>query len=376
MRLLVSFLFFMSAVTVFAWQTDPQTGSASGDKYLEILKKAKEDVRSDSTGQFVKLANLDSYGRQNDTASVRPIRESDVMFKVRLWSKMNFIEKINSNFNAKESDFIKLIYEGIQAYYNENIPPESDAFAKMVENGQIIVPYANNVEQGNLFEKSDFINRKPLTKAEYDEALLPKGDDFNKENFEDGQNRTTYLAKARLDFPELASDPTKLEEKARELFLAEQNKSFLDASYNPILRPELKMDQIVFEEDLLFDKNHSVPMWDIISIAVYTPSEAKTQGPLFKVKYEHVKKYIERTYRDTRGEKGYWFNPQNPGSKDLSFSDAIDKRLFNSFIVSVENVSGEDVATAFAQGDEYNSLLFAEKIRLQLLERFHNLWEY
>ena len=44
-----------------------------------------------------KVAGLNSARKQNNEFSIRPIRDEDVMFSIRLWSKMNFNEKQNKN---------------------------------------------------------------------------------------------------------------------------------------------------------------------------------------------------------------------------------------------------------------------------------------
>ena len=355
---------------------DPQNGAGStGNGYMDILKRAKDEVRADTAGNVVKMANLGSYGRQNDTSSVRPIRESDVMFKVRLWSKINFNEKINANFISTQSDIIKIIYEGVQAYYDAGAPTAGDGLQLLLDEGSVIVPYNDKDVEGSVgYEKSKFVEKTPLTKAEFEKAL--ESQEFTRQNFDEGNNEATWTSKVRADqrYRDLLSNPTALREKAQELFLANQDSTFKANAYNPLAGA--KMDQLLIEEDLLFDKNHSLPMWDIISVTVFSPSTSPSQEGLFKVEYAQLKKYIEKVYSESNAERAFWFNTKNPGNKSLSFSDAIDKRLFNAYIVSVENVGNEDILGSFAQSDEYNALLFAEKIRLQLLERVHNLWEY
>lgn len=362
-------------IALFGFQ-DPQIGAgSSGNGYMDILKRAKDEVRADTAGNVVGIANLASYGRQNDTSSVRPIRESDVMFKVRLWSKINFNEKINANFISTQSDIIKLIYEGVQAYYDAGAPTAGDGLQLLLNEGAVIVPYNDKDVEGSVgYEKSKFVEKTPLTKAEFDKSL--ENQEFTRQNFDEGNNEATWTSKVRADskYRDLLSNPTALREKAQELFLANQDSTFRANAYNPL--SGAKMDQLLIEEDLLFDKNHSLPVWDIISVTVFSPSTSPSQEGLFKIEYAQLKKYIEKVYNESNAERAFWFNTGNPGNKSLSFADAIDKRLFNAYIVSVENVGNEDILGSFAQSDEYNALLFAEKIRLQLLERVHNLWEY
>ncbi len=355
----------------------PFSGFAfQGNSYVDILKNAKNEVKKDSLGKVVKIANLDSYGRQNDTSSVRPIRESDVMFKVRLWSKINLQEKINSNFISSESDFVAMIYEGVQAYFDNGAPQNGDNLQMLLERGEVIVPYNSKDDDTQPgYEKSNFPKKEPLTEGEFKISIQTR--EINRQNFSDGNNADIWISRVRGNpaYKDILSNPTSVREKAEELFLENQDSVFNASSYNPL--NGIKVDQMVFEEDLIFDRNHSLPKWDVISITVFTPNTSPEQEGLFKVEYRQVKRYIDQKYKESKGEKGFYFNTQNSGNKSLSFTDAISKRLFNAYIVSVESVDNKDILEKFTLGnDQYNALIEAEKFRLQLLERVHNLWEY
>jgi hypothetical protein len=322
------------------------TGQEAKEEYLSILEKAQEARKA-------KVANLSSYERQSDTASLRPIREADVMFKVRLWTRVNFNEKINKSYDSKESKLVELIYEGIEEY-----------FLAGDGSGAVIAPYS---ALGNSkYPRTNFGITEPLTEEQYREAIT--NNLVQKEDPTDAEI-DAKVSELRLN-PEYAStNATALRDIADQQLRAEKQKTQYfekDGAFN----------QIIMEEDLVFDKNHSLPVWDIISITVVSPFVGGAEQNLFKVKFADVKRYIDRVYKETNNDRAYWFNPQNPGNRNLSFSDALDKRMFNSYIVSVENVDHKDILETFAANDNYNSLVFAEKIRLQLLERVHNLWEY
>lgn len=375
-RLLFSFAICVMPLALLGFQADPANNAGSVNGYEAILKRAMDSVKVDGKGKIVQIANLESYKRQNDTSSVRPIRESDVMFKVRLWSKINFKEKINSNFTSYESDLIEIIYEGVEAYYNSEAlkQPPGDARTRLLDealkNGELIIPYKAQETEGVLYSKSHFVGAEGLSPEDYDKAITDLS--FQGANFTDAGVQSTWETQALTDFPDLSG--TALTNKAEELFNADQQKKRDQAKLSPANGSDL--DQILVEEDLIFDRNHSLPVWDIISFTVFSPSTASSQSGLFKVEYKQLKKYIDRVYKESDAERAFWFNTNNPGDKGLSFADAVEKRLFNAYIVSVENVNNENLLDGRAQGDLYNSLLFAEKVRLQLLERVHNLWEY
>lgn len=343
--LIIVSLFASSALMAFQDQNQ-NTGQADKEEYLSILERAQENRKA-------KLANLSSYQRQSDTASLRPIREADVMFKVRLWSRLNFNEKINKSFNSNDSKLIEIIYEGIEEYFTAG-----DG------SGAVIAPYTALGD--SKYPRTNFSVAEPLTEEEYREAIT--NNLLQKEDPTDAEI-DARVSELRLDAQYANTNATALRDIADQQLRAEKQQTQYfekDGAFN----------QIVIEEDLVFDKNHSLPMWDIISITVVSPFVGGAEQNLFKVKFADVKRYIDRVYNETNNDRAFWFNPQNPGNRNLSFSDALDKRMFNSYIVSVENVANKDILEGFAANDNYNSLVFAEKIRLQLLERMHNLWEY
>lgn len=343
-----NWLTFMAIVVlsspVFGQDENNNVGQAAKAEHLTILEEAQKNKK-------VKVANLSSSDRKNDPASLRPIREADVMFKVRLWTRLNFNEKINSSFNSDESQLVRLIYEGVEAYFND------------AEGTEGIAPYSAE----DIYPRTNFGTEEPLkTKEDWLKSI------------------TNNLR--------VVTDPSDAEINARvaELRIQDQYKDTPATALNDIADRQLKAErqatayfekdskfsQIVMEEDLVFDKNHSLPMWDIISITIISPLTNGSEQNLFKVKFADVKNYLDKVYKETNGDDAFWFNPQNQGKRNLSFSDAIDKRMFNSYIVSVENVDNADILNGFVAKDNYNALVFAEKIRLQLLERMHNLWEY
>ncbi|MHA7099750.1 hypothetical protein [Roseivirga pacifica] len=343
-------------IMVLALNVSAQEGGA--DDFLDILEQARKSDKK------TKLANLDSYGKQNDTASVRPIREADVMFKVRLWSRMNFNEKINRSFNSKDSKLAQLIFEGIEEYYKGDTDIPS------------IKPYTAEVLSIDTYDPSTYTAEDSvLTEQQF--SIVTEDYTQNKSAITDAevQSRADEL---RID-PQYANLDTDLkrQEEARRQLQAER-------AVTNNFDKNTEITEIIFEEDLIFDKNHSVPMWDVVSLIVVGPvAPAGSPNPgiiknLFRVKYADVKRYVDYVYNTTKKKRAYWYNPGNPGSKEISFSDAIDKRLFNSYVVSVQNVDNENVVTTLAKDENrnYSSLEYSEKIRMQLLERIHNLWEY
>lgn len=87
------------------------------------LQAQEEEEQSGNASEFLrglesssKVANLNSAKKPNSDLSIRPIRDEDVMFSVRLWSNMNMNEKINASWNAVDSRFTELLFRGVEDY--------------------------------------------------------------------------------------------------------------------------------------------------------------------------------------------------------------------------------------------------------------------
>ena len=67
------------------------------------------------------------------------------------------------------------------------------------------------------------------------------------------------------------------------------------------------------------------------------------------------------------------FNRHNDAQR-ISFDDLFFQRRFSSFIVRETNVYDNREITGYMQG--INKLLEAEKVKKELFEMEHDLWEY
>ncbi len=307
-----------------------------------------------------KVAGLNSARKLNNEFSVRPIRDEDIMFSIRLWSKMNFNEKLNANWNAKESRISEVILQGIQDFYEA----KSQALDQQVG----ITPYATletgaqGFDEDVILSEADFTNNlKNMSTAQgnYDEAL--RGQDRAEiKTRENG--RFANFSDARLD-------------------------SIIDVEYQATaaarpLDPANKgdLDVLLIEEDLVFDRNQSLAKWDIVSITLVAPPKASVAGTereIVRVKYQDLVNYIEQVYSTSNKNTGYWYNPKNPRDKNINFVHAFDLRLFSSYITKFQNVDDDNIQTLFGSSDyDYSIIEQAMKKRYELLEKMHNLWEY
>ena len=318
------------------------------------------------------VAGLGSERKLNNDLSVRPIRDEDVMFSIRLWSDINLNEKINAPWDAKESRFVELIFQGVEAYFQA----KDDA----LETGAWITPYGFDELNPDL---SSFTDEYILTRDQFNDKLV-----YLKEgatNYDEADRQGDRAAVRRR--PENTGQTLTNEEVDRII-----DQEFNSNQYNTLDPLSGDFDRIQVEEDLYFDRNLSVARWDISSLTIMSPPIANDGAAnigLVKLKFQEVKKYIDMAYACKLPEQqlegagcrlkdvGYWYNTKNPRSKDISFIDAFDLRLFSSYIVKFQNVDDAKIESFYGKSEfDYSIIEMAMKKRFELLEKMHNLWEY
>ncbi len=307
-----------------------------------------------------KVAGLNSARKQNNEFSIRPIRDEDVMFSIRLWSKMNFNEKQNSNWNAKESRITKIILAGIRDYYRA----QNEALDQVVG----ITPYKTLENEVKTFNEDDVMLEEDFNnnladfstqQGNYDETQRPRARTALK--IREGGIFANYT-NARLD----------------SVIDAEYASSAGAKSLDPAVKGDL--DVLLLEEDLLFDRNQSLAKWDIVSITLIAPPKASVDGAereIVKIKYQDLTAYIAKVYGESNKDVAYWYNERNPRNKELSFAHAFDLRLFSTYITKFQNIGDDNIQTLYGKTDyDYSIIEQAMRKRFELLEKMHNLWEY
>lgn len=239
---------------------------------------------------------------KNQELSVRPVEESNVMYRTTLWRRVDLREKQNQPLFAKGKEITRHLIEGVKA--------------------GILIPYAN-----------DSLKSK-LTLEQFNDRLFKKfeGGGLSKEEIEAGFGGTTPAKKATTSSEddgwggggsatstaggtdsgwgdEGGSDP-----------------SLLAGGYE--MFPE-ELTVLEVREDWMFDKQRSRQYFDVQVLTIMIPAEASQDGlekPLASFKY----KDLELFFRSN--PNAIWYNTQNT-SKHLNLADAIDLRLWSGKIV-------------------------------------------
>lgn len=353
----VLIVFFIAVLGLQAQEEEDQSGKAA--EFLKGLESSS------------KVANLSSAKKPNSDLSIRPIRDEDVMFSVRLWSNMNMNEKINAPWDAVESRFAELLFRGVEDYLS--------AAEQGIDEGTWITPYGyDQVTNESTFTDDLIVDRQRLEEAM--RYLKPGAQNYD----ESDRPADRRAVRSR-------------EENANQELTDEQVDAIIDSEfvanqYETLMPGQGDFNRIQIEEDLIFDRNHSVAKWDVVAISLLSPPEANEGAAnigLLRFKYMEVKEYIDKAYgceldwQKAPGancavkETGYWYNPKNPRNKSISFTHAMDLRLFSSYIVKFQNVEDVNIEDMYGTGGyDYDIINMAMKKRQELLEKMHNLWEY
>ncbi len=275
------------------------------------------------TGSYLALfMNLHVAFAQTDTTgynpnSLNPIHESDIMFKKRIWRRMDLKEKQNKPFFAYNKEITKFIIEG-------------------VEKG-ILTPYVNDSLETPM-TKEIFLKNLKLPEEKSALSSEEKALGFTESDDTDWGSSTK-------------NNPEKIDKNQPDYFLPNE------------------VSVIEIMEDLIFDRKRSVMVPDIQSFKLIIPATKFETGFYREVavfKYKDLAPYF-----DSMPKKAVWLNKQNT-AENRKFTEAFDLRLFSARIVKMENPDNATVEDIY--GDK--ALMASQWLEEQLLELEHNLWEY
>ncbi|KKK50758.1 hypothetical protein LCGC14_3121810, partial [marine sediment metagenome] len=140
-----------------------------------------------------------------------------------------------------------------------------------------------------------------------------------------------------------------------------------------------KINRIMIKEKWFFDRRYSsfqvriigmCPMMvsmreeeDPVTFEIRKTGEI-TREPLFWVYYPEIRYYLAKQEA---------FNPMNDAQR-VSYDDLLTQRRFSSWIYKVSNVQENRFITDYSTG--MDAMFEAERIKYELFEFEHDLWEY
>jgi gliding motility associated protien GldN len=260
--------------------------------------------------------------------SVRPIHESDQLYKTRLWRRMDLKEKQNKPFFSENREITKVIIDAVMA--GTLMPYTSDSLNERMTKEQFIENMTIPEMGGGLSE---------------DEIAAGFGaEDTADDGWGDAWGDSgTASAEAAPAEPE----------------------SYLF----------LPRDVTVLEimEDLIFDKERGRQYLDIQAITMILPPEKfPDTGLLREVATFRYKDLIE--IWEQHPKEAIWVNARNDAAH-LPLQAAFDLRLHAARVVKYSNPEDSRIID-MVDGNRRQSLLESLDYEYKLMVREHELWEY
>jgi gliding motility associated protien GldN len=272
------------------------------------MKKIILSVAITVLGTYMAKAQNEGY----DSLSIRPVHNSDIMYKKTVTRALDLREKQNLPMFSKNREITGLIVNAVlkgdlKAYTNDSL------------NAQIAI-------------------------TDFEEKLLsPEAKNMPTDTFE---LFTLYGENWR----EVVANMMNSKYAGRDLY------------------------QLEMKEDVIFDKQRSRMYYDIKTITVFIPADhplniTGIQMPVATFSYKDL---VQNVFKDN--SKAIWFNVQND-KEHKNLADAFELRLFSSYLIKVSNPSDAYLTDIYG-GDQLKGIMASQWAAHEMLEYEHNLWEF
>ena len=294
-----------------------------------------------TTSTWVSAQEKDNKGKNPD--SVRPIDDSNIMWKQRLWRRMDLNEKQNQPFFSKGNEITKYLIEWVQS--------------------GVLQPYRGDSLKTKI-TKEDFMKNLVMENTIGDNAL---SDAEKAAGFGTEAGGSTAGADDGWGDPKPKTPATGGTTPAvNDGFNNTPKPASADGEH--YFPKELSVLEI--REDAIFDKQRSRLYYDIQSITVIVPANKTTAG-FDKTVASFRYKDLDKLFRSN--PNCVWYNEQNE-AQHKNMADAFDLRLFHARLTKKGNSKDDDLDTIY--GGTKQGLIQSQQLEYKLMEMEHNLWEY
>ena len=281
------------------------------------------------------LVAQEKESRDANPNSVYPVNESDIMYKKRIWRRMDLTEKQNRSFFSGDKGLTKFI---INAVINGELTPyQDDSLTGIITK----VEFLENMKDPALSDLAQEDDGFGSSDGGWGDTGDWGGENFG---FEDEEESATG--------EEAAASPTL-------------------GVISPYLLPS-QISVIEIVEDMIFDKHRSRMYFDVMAISLKIPAKYDPAGLERKIasfKYKDLHDLFK-----SNPESALWFNPQNSAAH-LNFADAFFLRMFNARIIKIANSDDNYIADIYldSQEEALNASIDSE---YDLIEFENEMWEY
>ncbi len=283
---------------------------------------------------FMATSLSPSFAQESDgynPNSVRPIHESDQLYKTRLWRRMDLKEKQNKPFFSENREITKVIIDAVMA--GTLMPYTSDSLNERMTKEQFIENMKIPEMGGGLSE--DEIAAGFGAEESTDDGW---GDAWGDESTSGGEEAAAAPAEEET-YMFLPRDVTVLE----------------------------------IMEDLIFDKERGRQYLDIQAVTLILPPEKFPEtGLLREVATFRYKDLIEIWEQNPK--EAIWVNARNDAAH-LPLQAAFDLRLHAARVVKYSNPEDSRIID-MVDGNRRQALLESLDFEYKLMVREHEVWEY
>lgn len=273
---------------------------------------------------------------QYNPNSINPIPSYEHHYKMRVWRKIDLLERQNKGFFSRNGELSKLIMEAVQS-------------------GELVDIYANDSLTTKV-GKAEF-----LAKLQQDAGVVydpwTPADDFYTDDIKT-YNGKSYIAlrDSKGKNPETSPD---------DWSVTSQGKA---SNFFPN-----QISKLEVVEDVIFDRRRSRLYYDMQGVSIAVPgSETKDGFDLVIGWFKY--KDLEKLFR-AHPKKAVWFNRQNT-AQNKNFADAFLLRLFHGSIHKIENPEDESIIEQYNGRPHQEAVWAMEAAEMMLMEKEHNLWEF
>jgi hypothetical protein len=264
--------------------------------------------------------------------SVRSIHESNVMWKVRYWRRMDLKEKQNQPFFSRNNEITKYLIEGVRS--------------------GVLTAY-----------KNDSLTSK-LSKEQFEANMKMENVDAGMSEEEKKAGFGTTASSAGADDGWGSPAPTSGATNTGAATPAAQPQ-MSDFSY---YANQLTIMDI--QEDVIFDKQRSRLYYDIQSLTIIIPANQTSKGfdmPVASFRYKDLERYFRSN------TKCVWYNSVNQ-AQHKNMADAFDLRLFYARITKISNPEDKELNDIYKS--DKAGLQKSQQMEHKMMEWEHNLWEF
>lgn len=290
----------------------------------------------------VKAQETDNNGYNPN--SVHPIHESKILYKNRVWRRVDLEEKQNKPFFAFNNEISRFIIDAAKAG---------------------IIPIYKNDSLTTRMSKEEFLQNLQIPGMENMNAGPAGGGDNGWGNGGDNSGGDSGWGD---NSGGNSGDSGWGGGSGGDQGGDKKPAMAVNTEFSP---REVSIMEIM--EDEIFDKERSRLYYDIQSIKLVIPAKRFPSTGLERSLGVFKFKDLVKLFK-SKPEYYIWFNPQNTGA-NLNLVDAFELRLFGSHLIKIANPDNAYLTDIYSKSPK-QGIMASQWMEYKLMEEEHNLWSY